>query len=135
MNAEELKHALMNYHQIYRWWTDNSNRIDAIIHEMEGVKGIRYDKEISKGGNPINFDERMLNLIAIKDELIVASKHYETMVCGVHDFIEQLEEPNKSMASDKYYDEMCDTKLEQKYNYSRMAIWRIIDGLIKSYID
>jgi len=135
MSGEELKHALMNYHQIYKWWEVNDVRIQAIIYEMEGVKGIRYDKEISKGGSPINFDEKMLNFIKIKDELIVSSKHYAHMVEEVHNFIAWLEEPFKTMVSDKYIGEMCNTKLEHKYNYSSRGIQYIIDGLVSKYYE
>lgn len=133
MTAEELKHALINYHQINKWWGVNTDEIICITYEMEGVKGIRYDKEISKGGSPINIDEKMLNLIALKDELIVASKHYQTMIYEVQKFIDWLEEPYKQMAIDKYIEEMSDTKLEHKYNYSARGIRYIMDNLVSKY--
>lgn len=133
MIGEELKHALINYHQVYRWWGVNSDRILCITYEMEGVKGIRYDKEMSKGGSPINIDEKMLNLIAIKDELIVASKHYEKMVNEVHDFIEWLEEPYKQMVIDKHFNDFSKTKMSIKYSYSEGHIYYIINGLIDKY--
>lgn len=133
MCGDELKHALMNFHQIYRWWTDNSNRIDSIIHEMEGIKGIRYDREVSKGVTQINVDERMINLISKKDELIVSSKHYEKMVNEVYDFVEWLDEPYKSMIKDKYFKEISDTKLEKRYGYHRTQIWRIINNKVNDF--
>ncbi len=134
MTAEELKHALINYHQLYKWWGVNTDRILCITYEMEGVKGIRYDKEISKGGSPINIDEKMLNLIALKDELIVASKHYEKMVSEVQKFIEWLDEPYKQMVIDKHLNEYSKTKMARKYSYSERHIYRIIEKLVDEYL-
>lgn len=101
---------------------------------MEGVKGIRYDKEISKGGSPVNVDEKMLNLIALKDEVIVASKHYEKMVNEVQMFIEWLDEPYKQMVIDKHLNEFSKTKMARKYSYSERNIYYIIDNLIDKFI-
>ena len=134
MTAEELKHALINYHQVYKWWEVTTDRILCITYEMEGVKGIRYDKEVTSGGSPINVDEKMLNLIALKDELIVASKHYEKMVSEVHDFIEWLEEPYNQMVIDKHLNEFSKTKMARKYSYSERNIYYIIDNLIHKFI-
>lgn len=134
MTAEELKHALINYHQVYKWWGVNTDRILCITYEMEGVKGIRYDKEISKGGSPINIDEKMLNLIALKDELIVASKHYQTMVYEVQKFIDWLDKPYKQMVIDKHLNEYSKTKMARKYSYSERHIYRIIEKLVDEYL-
>lgn len=133
MTEAELKHALQYYRDIYRWWTENSNRIEAIINDLEGVKAIRTDKELEKP-QVTNRDPYILDLIEKKDKLIATSKHYEQMVSEVHDFIDWLDEPYKQMVIDKYFNEINDTKMELKYCYSRMQIWRIINYKVNDYI-
>ncbi len=134
MTVEELKHALINYHNIHKWWQVNSNRIEAIINEMEGVKGIRYDKPMSKGASK-NLDQKQLQLIERKDKLIITNKHYEIQVMAVHDFIEWLEEPYKQIIIDKYFNDMNDTKLEHKHGYERSSVWHIVNRMINRYCN
>jgi len=95
MNAKELKNALMNYNHLKRWGDDYKSEVDKIIYEMEGVKGIRYDNEMSNSTE--NHDTKMLRLIAQKDKMIVEVKHYQNHIYEVSKFIDWLEEPYKQI--------------------------------------
>lgn len=133
MTVEELKHALINFNSIMEWWEVNQMGVEAIIYEMEGVKGIRFDREPTQKADT-NVDKRMLHLIEKKDELIIANKYYENTVNEVHNFIEWLEEPFKQMVIDKHLNEYSNTKMTRLYCYSQSHIYYLIDRLIEKYI-
>ena len=132
MNAKELKNALMNYNHLKRWGDDYKSEVDKIIYEMEGVKGIRYDNEMSNSTE--NHDTKMLRLIEQKDKMIVEVKHYQNHVYEVSKFIDWLEEPYKQIVVDKHFNDLSDRKLELKYHYSSVGIWKIINRMIERYI-
>lgn len=133
MTVEELKHALVNYNHINEWWEVNNLRIEAIIYEMEDVKGIRFDSEPTNAKT--DRQKKLIDLMEKKDKLILKNKYYFDVVNEVRDFIDWLDEPYKSMIIDKYLKEICDTKLEQKYHYTRMGMWKIVDRLANIYVN
>ncbi len=134
MIADELKHALMNYHHMKRWKQLYDNKIEAVEYEMEGVKGINYNKEMAKGATQTNHEQRLLSLIEKKDKLIVASQYYNDMINEVESFINWVEEPYKQIIRDKYIHNFDDKYLLKKYHYTREAIRKIIIKLVDLYI-
>ncbi len=135
MTVEELKHALINFNSIYKWWELNSQQYQTILHELEGVKGIRYDNVIGRSRSTLNLDQKKIKLIEEKDKLVAKNKYYEDTVKEVYDFIEWLDEPYNAMVMDKYFKELSDMRLEDKYGYHRTQIWRIISKKIVDYVN
>lgn len=135
MTSEELKHSLMNYHNIKRWKQLNDNKIDEVVNNMKGVKGIRYDMEKSKGGSPVNQDKRMISLIEKKDKLMLASDYYQVMIDEVDNFIKWVEEPYKQIIRDKYIHEFDNDFITKKYHLSKSNIHYNIDRCISNYTN
>lgn len=134
MTVEELKNALINFNNIFKWLEVNSLNYIAVIVNLEDVHAIRYDREVI-GSRMINKDPIKLELYDKKDKLDAKRKYYEDMIDEVNLFFNWLDKPCRDIAIDKYVNELSLKELSAKYNYHSSTIWRMLENRIDEYVN
>lgn len=134
MTVEELKNALINFNNIFKWLEVNSLNYIAVIVNLEDVHAIRYDREVI-GSRMINKDPIKLELYDKKDKLDAKRKYYEDMIDEVNLFFNWLDKPCREIAIDKYVNELSYKELAEKYNYNSSTIWRMLENRIDEYVN
>ena len=131
MVAEDIKKALENYHYHLELIDRISKELEGIDVKMQNVKSgpIKMPEPPSQRG-----DFRLV-LIQKKTNLFAQMYNARIMVDLADRFIKVCPKPCDELIKDKYVKRMNETRLSQKYNYSREGIRKRINRLIELYIE
>lgn len=127
----DVKMALVNYKEFHK-------AITKIEEDIERVNAKRFKFggsiiKIPENNTPrdVIIIENLERLEKLRNSLSV--HHYLAELAD--EFIKVLPDPYKEMVTDKYVNKLNTFEMEEKYNYSRSQINRIIDKLIERFID
>lgn len=127
----DVKMALTNYKEFHK-------AITKIEEDIERVNAKRF----KFGGSIIKIpensrprDQIIIENIERLDKLRNSLSVHHYLAELADEFINAIPSPYKEMVLDKYVNGMNVYEMEDKYNYSRSQINRIIDRLIEKFID
>jgi hypothetical protein len=134
MTTDDVRDALVNYHR-YKRRLENAN-LDLIAI---------VTKQTKTGGSIIRMPEHPTDktkfiLKCIEDKTVIERRcaYWRDMVYLADAFIRALPntpQPYRDIVKDKYINLLNDNKMEVKYNYSRMQIYRLIKNAIIKYVE
>lgn len=134
MTTDDVRDALVNYHRYKRRLENAHLDLIAIV-----------TKQTKTGGSIIRMPEHPTDktkfiLKCIEDKTVIERRcaYWRDMVYLADAFIRALPntpQPYRDIVTDKYINLLNDNKMEVKYNYSRMQIYRLIKNAIIKYVD
>lgn len=133
MTVEELKHILFNLETIKELHEQSKRVIGAIDYEMEGVKGIRFDREPSK--MTIDRQSRLIELIEKKEKVNLKQEYYSNMIKEVKSFISSLDGREKRIIMSKFMHKKAIYEIADECEINTRTVYRIINDSIRNYCD
>ena len=133
MTVEELKHILFNLETIKELYDQSQRVISAIDYEMEGVKGIRFDREPSKMTN--DRKTRLIELIEKKEKVNLKQEYYSNMLEEVKKFTNSLEGREKRIIISKFKHKKAIYQIADEHEITSKTVYNIINETIRNYCD
>jgi hypothetical protein len=128
---EDFKHDLKSYNELKKGIEIFKEKLKDTQYQLERVGGgvVKVSKDQPKE-KKINYD-----LYEKKTKYEYMIDYYNLRIKEVHDFIEWLEEPYKSVVKDLYIHCFKYDKVAMRNNFSGTVVYKIIDKEIKKYIE
>ncbi len=134
MTTDDVKDALTNYHLYTKRVANAELELTAIITKQNKTGG----SIIKIPEHPTDRTHFQLMCIEQKDKINRKTRYWRDMIELAETFIKALPNtptPYRDIVTDKYINQVCDYRMQEKYRYDRMRIHRIVKRLIEKYVE
>lgn len=125
MNYSVFKNELRNLFAYERDLNRLDQKIEDLLYEMTGVKGISYSK-IPSTVNPELSEERRLELIEEMDVLVTEKKRLQLNITHIYATLSLLNEKDRKAMIDLVAKRIKSEEVAFNNGYSKSGIWKRI---------
>lgn len=131
MEKVDVKHALEHYHEIREAARRTQDKIDAVnAQRFKAGSSIITIPETTSSP-----DQKIIRNMERHDKLMKEYQRYHDDMVTADSFIQAIPARYRDMVVDKYVHRLNCHKMQQKYNYDRTQMFRIINRLIEAFIE
>lgn len=133
MNYRTFTSNLALYRQHVKSLEEARSKLDLILYDMGGVKGVTFDN-IPGTPNPLQNELKRLQMIEKYNEQLNEVKYYETAIKSVDEIRKRLPIELWDMLYEKFVLEMTYKSIGIKHGYSDYGIWNYMKRETERYL-